>query len=113
MRSSLDVGFLMKASLRGTIFLEESIVEMMSLLEVADAGILNGQPFQMDVRIGLDAGATEAWALAEPWLEADPYKEYSVETGQYYYEYTLSLLESWPEAVAGELFPAGEPILGN
>lgn len=64
-------------------------------------------------RIGLDAEATEAWALAEPWLEADPYKEYSVETGQYYYEYTLSLLESWPEAVVGELFPDGEPILGN
>ena len=54
--STLDLGFLLKASLRGTIRLKESIIEMISLFEAPSVDILYGQPFQMDVRIGLDAG---------------------------------------------------------
>jgi len=58
--------------------------------------------------LGLDEDAADAWTLAEPWLEADPYREGTMDTALYYYEYAVDFVQTWPDAVAGELFPDGE-----
>ena len=61
--------------------------------------------------LGLDEDAEAAWTLAEPWLEADPYKETTMDSALYYYEYALDFVHTWPDAVAAELFPDGEPAV--
>lgn len=59
--------------------------------------------------LGLDEDAESAWALAEPWLEADPYRETSMDDARYYYDYAIDFVHTWPDAVAAALFPDGEP----
>ena len=67
--------------------------------------------YDVMMALGLDEEALEAQALIASSLEADPYKEISVETSQAYVAYTLSFLESYPAARLAEVFPDGAPGL--
>lgn len=61
--------------------------------------------------LGLEEDAALTYALIEPYLEDDPYKEASMDTSWYYYQVTLDFLAAYPDMVVEQIFPDGEPAL--
>ena len=56
-RSSLDLGLLMKGSLKGKVTLEKSFLEFPTLISNIGVDTLLGEPFQFISTIGIDLGA--------------------------------------------------------
>jgi hypothetical protein len=61
MKSTLDLGIELKAFARGTITLTQSILSILTLLLAPSPAILFGQPFALDVGIGVDVGVLYSW----------------------------------------------------
>jgi hypothetical protein len=60
-KSTLDLGFSVKAFTRAGVAWSESILSFFSLLMSPSVNTILNQPFTMDVGFGLDAGALYAW----------------------------------------------------
>lgn len=61
LKSTLDLGFSVKAFARTSIDWSESILSFFSLLTSPSLGTILSQPFTLDVGFGVDAGALYAW----------------------------------------------------
>jgi hypothetical protein len=55
-RSTLDIGLLMKAFVRGGVQIEKDLLGLVSVLQSPSTAVLLDSPFDLDVGVGIDAG---------------------------------------------------------